>query len=202
MLSLIVYVGIQQIDKLLVLLLYLLYGLLELPYLLTHLILRECLLTQHAVQPGNLILLLVDRPPQVLALIVQLIETPLEALVLSLPLAQLILMLPHHLVPLPGQLLHRPLLLHHALLLRPQQVLEVPDACLLPEHLPLKLRALCLLALDEALHVLHLRPDLVQPRLILDALLVQHGVVVLQVLILLTLVRGLLLELLRPLLHG
>ena len=202
MLSLIVYVGIQQIHKLLVLLLNLLYGLLELPYLLIHLILRECLLTQHAVQPGNLILLLVDRPPQVLALIVQLIEPPLEALVLSLPLAQLILMLPHHLVPLPGQLLDRPLLLHYALLLRPQQVLQVPYPGLLPEHLPLKLRALRLLALDEALHVLHLRPDLVQPRLILDALLVQHGVVMLQVLILLTLVRGLLLELLRPLLHG
>jgi hypothetical protein len=202
LLSLIVYVGIQQIHKLLVLLLNLLYGLLELPYLLTHLILRQGLLTQHAVQPRDLILLLVDRPPQVLALIVQLIEPPLEVLILGLPLAQLILMLPHHLVPLPGQLLDRPLLLHYALLLRPQQVLQVPYPGLLPEHLPLKLRALRLLALDEALHVLHLRPDLVQPRLILDALLVQHGVVMLQVLILLTLVCGLLIELLRPILQG
>jgi hypothetical protein len=202
LLSLIVYVGIQQIDKLLILLLNLLYGFLELPYLLIHLILRECLLIQHAVQPRDLILLLIDSPPQVLALIMQLIEAPLEVLVLGLPLAQLILVFPHHLVPLPGQLLHRPLLLHHALLLRPQQVLEVPYPGLLPEHLPLELGALRLLALDEALHVLDLRPDLVQPRLVLDALLVQHGVVMLQVLILLTLVRGLLLELLRPLLHG
>ena len=78
----------------------------------------------------------------------------------------------------------------------------MPDPGLLPEHLPLELGALCLLALDEALHVLDLRPDLVQPRLILDALLVQHGVVMLQVLILLALVRGLLIELLRPILQG
>ena len=76
------------------------------------------------------------------------------------------------------------------------------DACLLPEHLPLETSALRLLALDEALHVLDFRPHLVQPRLVLDALLVQHGVVMLQVLVLLALVSGLLLELLRPVLQG
>jgi hypothetical protein len=48
----------------------------------------------------------------------------------------------------------------------------VPDPCLLPEHLPFKLGILDLLALNEAFHVLDLSADLVQPLLVLDALLV------------------------------
>ena len=81
-------------------------------------------------------------------------------------------MLPHNLVPLPCHLLDCPLLLHDSLLLRLEQVLEVPNPCLLPEHLPFKLGILDFLALNEALHVLDLSADLVQTLLVLDALLV------------------------------
>ena len=172
MLSLIVDVGIQQIHKLLILLLNLLYGFLELSNLLIQLILREGLLIEYAVKARNLILLLINSPSEVLTLVMQLVEASLEVLVLGLPLAHLILVLPHHLVPLPCHLLNCPLLLHGPLLLRLEQVLEVPDPCLLPEHLPFKLGILDLLALNEAFHVLDLSADLVQPLLVLDALLV------------------------------
>ena len=102
MLSLIVDVGIQQIHKLLILLLNLLYGFLELSNLLIQLILREGLLIEYAVKARNLILLLINSPSEVLTLVMQLVEASLEVLVLGLPLAHLILVLPHHLVPLPG----------------------------------------------------------------------------------------------------
>jgi hypothetical protein len=80
--------------------------------------------------------------------------------------------LPHHLVPLPCYLLDCPLLLNYPLLLRLEKILEVPDPCLLPEHLSFKLGILHLFAFNEALHVFYLCADLVKPLLVLDALLV------------------------------
>jgi hypothetical protein len=80
--------------------------------------------------------------------------------------------LPHHLVPLPCHLLDCPLLLNNPLLLRLEQILEVPDPCLLFEHLSFKLGILHLFAFNEAFHVLNLSADLVEPLLVLDALLV------------------------------
>ena len=86
MLGLVVNVSIQQIHKFLILLFNFVNCFLKLPNLLIQLILREGLLIKHAVKTRNLILLLIDRPSEVLTLIVKLIEASLEVLVLCLPL--------------------------------------------------------------------------------------------------------------------
>ena len=86
MLGLVVNVSIQQIHKILILLFNFLNCFLKLPNLLIQLILREGLLIKHAIKTRNLILLLIDRPSEVLTLIVKLIEASLEVLVLCLPL--------------------------------------------------------------------------------------------------------------------
>ena len=76
------------------------------------------------------------------------------------------------------------------------------DPCLLPEHLPLKLPVLDLLSLDEAFHVLDLGADLIEPLLVLDALLVEDSVIMLEVLVFLRLEGCLLLHVLDPVLQG
>ena len=81
-------------------------------------------------------------------------------------------MISHHLVPLPSHLLDCPFLLHDSLFLRLEQVLEMCDPSLLSVQLSFKLGILDLYALNEAFHVLYLSAHLIQPLLILDALLV------------------------------
>ena len=78
----------------------------------------------------------------------------------------------------------------------------MPDACLLPEHLAFKCSTPSLLALDVSLEFLDLDADLIEPLLILDVLLVQHRVVMLQVLVLLRLEHTLLLQLRDTLLQS
>ena len=74
------------------------------------------------------------------------------------------------------------------------------DASLLPQHLTFKLPIFNLFTLDETFEVLNFNAYFVEPLLVLDVLLVENGVVVLEIFVLLGLEGALGFELFHSLL--